>query len=78
MEIDLKPALDEPTLDKRLLSDFEKHINSDFINALGDLLPKKMIPTVVARSGIGEREQGPLGDPGAASRPCAAAQALFR
>ena len=57
VEIDLKPALDEPTLDKRLLSDFEKHINSDFINALGDLLPKKMIPTVVARSGIGERSK---------------------
>ena len=52
VEIDLKPALDEQTLDKRLLSDFEKHINSDFRNALGDLLPRKMIETVVARSGI--------------------------
>ena len=51
-EIDLKPALDEQTLDRRLLSDFEKHINSDFCNALGDLLPRKMIDTVVARSGI--------------------------
>ena len=52
VEIDLKPALDEQTLDRRLLSDFEKHINSDFLNALGDLLPRKMIPTVVERSGI--------------------------
>ena len=52
VEIDLKPALDEQTLDRRLLSDFEKHINSDFINALGDLLPRKMIGTVVERSGI--------------------------
>ena len=57
VEIDLKPALDEQTLDKRLLSDFEKHINSDFINALGDLLPKKMIPTVVACSGIDARSK---------------------
>lgn len=45
--LDLKPALDEKTLDKRLLSDFEKYKNSDFINALGDLLPRKLIPVVV-------------------------------
>ena len=47
VEIDLKPALDEKTLDKRLLSDFDKHKNSDFINALGGLLPRKIIPAVV-------------------------------
>lgn len=52
IEIDLKPALDEKTLDKRLLGDFDKYKNSDFINALGDLLPRKMIPTVVRLSGI--------------------------
>lgn len=52
LEIDLKPALDEQTLDKRLLSDFEKYANSDFRNALGDLLPQKLIPVVVERSGI--------------------------
>ena len=40
VEIDLKPALDEKTLDKRLLSDFDKHKNSDFVNALGELLPR--------------------------------------
>ena len=55
VEIDLKPALDEQTLDRRILSDFEKHINSDFCNALGDLLPRKMIDTVVRRSGIPPR-----------------------
>lgn len=53
--IDLKPALDEATLDKRVQSDFEKYRNSDFINALGDLLPKKMIPVMVARTGIDPR-----------------------
>lgn len=52
VEIDLKPALDEKTLDKRLLSDFDKHKNSDFINALGDLLPRKLIPVVVRLSEI--------------------------
>ena len=57
LEIDLKPALDEPTLDKRLLSDFEKHANSDFCNALDDLLPQKLIPVVVERSGIEPRRK---------------------
>jgi len=50
--IDLKPALDEKTLDKRILSDFAKYINKDFGNSLGDLLPKKMIPVIVELSGI--------------------------
>ena len=52
LEIDLKPALDEPALDKRLLADFAKYTNSDFINALNDLLPQKMIPVIVELSGI--------------------------
>ena len=47
IEIDLKPALDEQQLDKRLLSDFAKYANSDFCNALDDLLPQKLIPVVV-------------------------------
>ena len=47
IEIDLKPALDEQQLDKRLLSDFTKYANSDFCNALDDLLPQKLIPVVV-------------------------------
>lgn len=55
VDIDLKPALDEKMLDKRLLSDFEAHKNSDFINALGELLPRKLIPVVVERSGIDPR-----------------------
>ena len=52
LEIDLKPALDEQTLDRRLLSDFEKHTNQDFCNALDELLPQKLIPAVVELSGI--------------------------
>ena len=50
--IDLKPALDVKTLDNRLLSDFSKYINKNFSNALGDLLPSKMIPVFISLSGI--------------------------
>ena len=45
--IDLKPALDDKTLDARLLSDFSRYANKDFANALGDLLPQKLIPVVI-------------------------------
>ncbi len=52
LEIDLKPALDLPQLDRRLLSDFKKYANHDFGNSLNDLLPQKIIPAVVNRCGI--------------------------
>ena len=52
LEIDLKPALDADTLDKRLLSDFRKYANSDLSNALNDLLPRKLIPVIIEDSGI--------------------------
>ncbi|MCI8855994.1 MAG: NAD(P)/FAD-dependent oxidoreductase [Clostridiaceae bacterium] len=55
VEIDLKPALDEKALDRRILSDFSEHKNSDFINALGGLLPRKLIPVVVDLAGIDPR-----------------------
>ena len=50
--IDLKPALDEKTLDKRLQRDFEENNNKDFINSLSKLLPNKIIPTIVKLSKI--------------------------
>lgn len=52
MHIDLKPALDRQTLDARVLSDFAKYRNRDFENALGDLLPQKMIPAFVSACGV--------------------------
>lgn len=52
LSIDLKPALDMETLDKRLLRDFEQEKNKDFANALDALLPKKLIPLMVRLSGI--------------------------
>lgn len=50
--IDLKPALDEETLDKRILRDFEDSKNRDFSNSLGRLLPAKLIPVMIRRTGI--------------------------
>ena len=50
--LDLKPALDEQTLDKRLLRDFEKYKNKQICNALCDILPQKLIPVVLQKSGI--------------------------
>lgn len=50
--IDLKPALDDDTLDKRILRDFSEFANKDIINSLGKLLPKKMIPVIIERAGI--------------------------
>ena len=55
--INLKPALDEKTLDARILSDFAKYANKDFTNALGDLLPQKMIPVIIDLSGISPRKK---------------------
>ncbi len=57
LEIDLKPALDEQTLDRRLLADFEKYANHDFCNALDDLLPQKLIPMVIRISEIEPRRK---------------------
>ncbi|MCI9332200.1 MAG: NAD(P)/FAD-dependent oxidoreductase [Oscillibacter sp.] len=57
LEIDLKPALDQQTLDRRLLGDFEKYSNHDFCNAMDDLLPKKLIPEVIRASGIAPRQK---------------------
>ena len=45
--IDLKPALDEEMLDKRILKDFQDGINKNFNNAIEKLLPKKMIPVII-------------------------------
>ncbi len=50
--IDLKPALDEEKLDKRVIKDFTKYANKNFENSLDDLLPKKLIPVIVELSGI--------------------------
>lgn len=50
--LDLKPALDEKQLDARICRDFQENLNKDFRNGLGGLLPSKLIPQVIALSGI--------------------------
>ncbi|MDD7756127.1 MAG: NAD(P)/FAD-dependent oxidoreductase [Clostridiales bacterium] len=50
--LDLKPALDEEKLDKRIIKDFTKYTNKNFENSLDDLLPKKLIPIIVELSEI--------------------------
>lgn len=50
--IDLKPALDEGKLDKRIQKDFQKYTNKKFEKALDDLLPKKLIPIIIKLSEI--------------------------
>ena len=55
--IDLKPAMDEKKLDARLLRDFEKFANKDFVNALDELLPQKLIPVIIALAEIDPRKK---------------------
>ncbi len=50
--LDLKPNLSRETLDKRLLREFEQNQNKQFKNAVSSLFPSKMIPVMIALSGI--------------------------
>ncbi|MCL1903838.1 MAG: NAD(P)/FAD-dependent oxidoreductase [Oscillospiraceae bacterium] len=52
LSIDLKPALEEKTLDNRILRDFSANKNRQLKNALNALLPEKLIDIFVKRSGI--------------------------
>lgn len=52
LRIDVKPALNDEQLDKRILHDFEENHNKQFKNALNRLLPSKLIPVVISLSGI--------------------------
>jgi predicted Rossmann fold flavoprotein len=52
IKVDLKPALDEEKLDIRIQKDFKKYTNKKFEKALDDLLPQKLIPTIITLSEI--------------------------
>ncbi len=52
LHLDLKPALDEKTLDERILRDFGAAINKNFSNVIGGLVPAKMADVVMRLSGI--------------------------
>ena len=55
--IDLKPALDEPTLDARLVRELTANANKDMANIMGALVPRLMIPVLLERAEIsGEKK----------------------
>lgn len=58
LSVDLKPALDEQTLDRRLLRDFDEAKNKQMRNALDALLPKSLILPVLQCAEI--REELPV------------------
>lgn len=47
VSIDLKPALDDKTLDKRVLKDFGIYKNKTLKNSLVNLMPRSLIPEVI-------------------------------
>ena len=52
LAIDLKPALSEEQLDKRLLREFDANHKKQFKNALSELFPNRLIPVMIELSGI--------------------------
>ena len=52
LKIDFKTALSEKKLDDRILRDFGEEKNKQFKNSLDKLLPQKLIPVIVEKSGI--------------------------
>ena len=57
LSIDLKPALSEDKLYQRLQRDFDDFDRKMYSNSLDKLLPKKLIPVFVKRSGIPSNKQ---------------------
>ena len=57
LHIDLKPALTEDQLDKRVLREFEANHNRQFKNAVDSLFPSKLRPVIVELSGIPEEKK---------------------
>lgn len=57
LKIDLKPALTEEKLNERILRDFSKQNNKQFKNSLSELLPQKLIQTVVEISNIDQNKK---------------------
>ena len=50
--IDMKPALDEKTLEARIMRDIEANKHKQLKNALGGLLPSRMLPIVMELAGV--------------------------
>ena len=56
--LDLKPALDRETLERRLLRELQENANRDFHNLLEGLVPRLMVPVLVDLSGIPGDQKG--------------------
>ncbi len=52
LSLDLKPAVDPETFDRRIQRELEQQSNRDFRNVLGGLLPRDMIPLFIRLSEI--------------------------
>lgn len=50
--IDLKPALSEEQLEKRIVREFLENVNRDFGNSISSLFPSKLVPVMIKLSGI--------------------------
>lgn len=57
LSLDLKPALDESTLDKRILRDFEERKNQDIKNVTRALLPDRLNVYVLKNANIQESKK---------------------
>ena len=57
LHIDLKPALTEEQLDRRVLREFEANHNRQFKNSVDSLFPAKLRPVMVELSGIPEEKK---------------------
>ena len=57
LQIDFKPALNKEKLDLRIRRDFEEVKNKQFKNSLNELLPQKLIPVIIEKSGIDENKK---------------------
>ncbi len=66
LRLDLKPALTEEQLDKRVLRDFEENKNKQFKNAITGLFPNRLIPVMIEMSGIDSEK--PVNDIGREER----------
>ena len=55
--IDLKPALDEATLDARLVRELSENANKDMNNLMGSMAPRMLVPVLLERADIpGEKK----------------------
>ena len=55
--IDLKPALDEATLDARLVRELTENANKDMNNLMGSMAPRMLVPVLLERADIpGEKK----------------------